>query len=334
MIRWSIAEIDLPLKFTWAISRGEWASKKNIILKIEDQETNMEALGEVAFNSRYEESIEQIREGLSSFLSAWGPKINSLEDFIALIDDLQIPPCLRFGLEATFVHYLAILFGRPVPELLGIRPKNAVETSFSIPLMDPEKLSFFLEEHHLARFCALKLKLNREMALPLTQELLRLYPGPIRLDGNECWENPDEVLTFLEAIDTQRVQMLEQPLHAEAHDAHCYLFSRSPVPIFADESLRNSDVTEYYAQRFHGINIKLMKAGGYFQALRQLKMAQALGLQTMLGCMVESSLGISSAMHIADGFDYFDLDGHLLLKEDPYHCLSEENGRLFFSYLQ
>ena len=104
--------------------------------------------------------------------------------------------------------------------------------------------------------------------------------------------------------------------------------------IFADESVQDGRIIDDFQLGFHGINVKLSKAGGYYKAQRQLKEARELGLKTMLGCMVESSLGISCAMNIAHGVDYFDLDGFLLLKEDPMKLVYEEMGKLYFSHQQ
>ena len=96
----------------------------------------------------------------------------------------------------------------------------------------------------------------------------------------------------------------------------------------ADESITTGEVTSYYKERFDGINIKLMKSGGYFTAIKQIRQAKRLGLEIMIGCMIESSLGISSAMNLAYGLDYFDLDGMLIIQKDPFDLVHENNGML------
>lgn len=332
MIDWKLREIELPLRFDWHIARGTTQTKKNFIVEITHSPHN--AQGEVAFNSRYGESAEMVKEDFERFLEACPYDIKSLEELVRFLEDLSICSSLRFGIESAFVHYLAILSGKPVQELLGIDAINMVQTSFSIPIMDPDKIADFIKKNNLSRFHALKIKLEGASSYANVEAVLKSYEGKIRLDANESFQNPDEVLLFLEKFKKAPIEFVEQPLSAEAHNEYLYLKKMTPFPLFADESLTSNEVTSYYKERFHGVNIKLMKAGGYMKALRQIKQAREQRLKTMLGCMIETSLGISSAMNIAHRVDFFDLDGHLILEKDPYNQIEEENGRLFYSYLQ
>lgn len=332
MIDWKLNEIELPLRFDWRIARGTTHTKKNFIVEIIHSPHN--AQGEVAFNSRYGESAEMVREDFERFIEACPYEIKSLEELVRFLEDLSICSSLRFGIESAFVHYLAILSGKPVQELLGIDAINMVQTSFSIPIMSPDKIADFIKTYNLSRFHALKIKLEGASSYSNVEAVLKCYDGKIRLDANESFQNPDEVLLFLEKFKKAPIELVEQPLPAEAHNEYLYLKKMTPFALFADESLTSNEVTSYYKERFHGVNIKLMKAGGYMRALRQIKQAREQRLKTMLGCMIETSLGISSAMNIGHRVDFFDLDGHLILEKDPYNQIEEENGRLFYSYIQ
>lgn len=334
MFHWSLKEIELPLKFTWNISRNSSDIKRNFIVEVKNG--NFVGVGEVAFNVRYGESRELIIEKFEEFKNeAANADFNGIESVVGFLDRLDLPQSLKFGIESSFVHYVAKLSGKTVPQLLCLNTISSVKTSFSIPIMEVGKIENFFIENNLSRFQVLKVKVNKDNAAELCKEVLRISNVPLRIDANEAFMNTTEVLNFLNMFpDNNRIEFLEQPLPASHHEEAIELKKHSPVILIADESVTKEDITDYYVDRFHGVNIKLMKSGGYLKGIKQLRQAKILGLKTMLGCMVETSLGISSALNIASGVDYLDLDGFLLLKEDPYKILTEEKGKIFFSFIQ
>ncbi|NOT80087.1 MAG: hypothetical protein HOP07_13915 [Bacteriovoracaceae bacterium] len=333
MFTWSIKELELPLKFTWNISRNSSDTKKNFCVKVKNG--SIEALGEVAFNVRYGESRELILEKFEEFKNNAPQDFNGVESLVAYLESTDLPQSLKFGIESSFVHYISILSGKAVPLLMGTTIVSSVKSSFSIPIMEIGKIESFIIENNLKRFSVLKVKVNQEIATDFCNEVLKHTNVPLRIDANESFMSARDTLNFLEKFkDINRIEFLEQPLSSSAHEESLELKQHSPVMLIADESVTNEEVNQYHVERFHGVNIKLMKSGGYLKALKQLRQAKRLGLKTMLGCMVETSLGISSALNIAAGVDYFDLDGCLLIKEDPYKLISEENGKIFYSYIQ
>jgi len=333
MFIWSIKEIELPLKFTWNISRNSSDVKRNFIIEVKNG--SLKAHGEVAFNVRYGESREMILEKFEEFKAVAPQDFNGVESLIAFLETMDLPQSLKFGIESSFVHYISILSGKTVALLMGTNVTSSVKTSFSIPIMEVGKVASFINDNNLQRFSFLKVKVNRENAHDFCQEILKLTNVPLRIDANESFESAAETLKFLENFSNiSRIEFLEQPLHSSLHEDALELKKHSKVFLMADESVTKEDINEYFTERFHGVNIKLMKSGGYMKAIKQLRQAKILGLKTMLGCMVETSLGISSALNISGGVDFFDLDGCLLIKDDPYKLLSEENGKVFFSYIQ
>ncbi len=333
MFTWSIKEIELPLKFTWNISRNSSDIKRNFIIEVKNG--SISALGEVAFNVRYGESRELILEKFEEFKNQAPQDFNGIENLVAFLETMDLPQSLKFGIESSFVHYVAILSGKTVAQLMGTNVVSSVKTSFSIPIMEVGKVEAFIKENNLSRFSVLKVKVNRDNAHDFCQEILRLTDVPLRVDANESFTSAAETMKFLETFSNiKRLEFLEQPLHSTQHEEALELKKHSPVFLMADESVTKEDITSYYPERFHGINVKMMKAGGYMRAVKQLRQAKLLGLKTMLGCMVETSLGISSALNISGGVDFFDLDGCLLIKNDPYKLVSEENGKIFYSYIQ
>ena len=334
MFNWSIKEVELPLKFTWNISRNSSDIKRNFVIEVKNG--NLNGLGEVAFNVRYGESRDLILEKFEEFkASSRDHDFNGVENLVAFMETLDLPQSLKFGLESSFIHYVSNLSGKTVAQLMATNTVTSVKTSFSIPIMEVGNVEKFIQENNLKRFSVLKVKVNKDNAFDFCQEILKHTEVPLRIDANESFETVDEVLKFLSKIkNLSRIEFLEQPLSSKMHEESIELKKRSPVFLMADESVTNEDITDYFVERFDGVNIKLMKSGGYMRALKQLRQAKLLGLKTMLGCMVETSLGISSALSIAGGVDFFDLDGCLLIKEDPFKLVSEENGKVFFSYIQ
>lgn len=333
MLKWSIEELQLPLKFMWKITRGSKDFGHIFIVRVQDESFCGE--GEISFNIRYGETSDGILKSFERFQNDFPGSISSVEELIHFLAEGEYPSSFRFGIESAFVHYLALLVDRPVNELLGVPAINSVKTSFSIPIMEPGEIGDFIAEHNLTRFRSLKVKIGKDDGLDLIKEVQKNYVGNLRVDANEAWTDPDEVISFIGALgDNCPIEFLEQPLRANCHDEYLFLKDQAAVDIMADESILSGEVTDYHRDRFHAINIKLMKSGGYMKAIKQLRDAKEMGLKTMIGCMVETSIGISSAMNIAHGVDYYDLDGALLLEKDPFNMITEENGKLFFSHLQ
>lgn len=324
-------EVELPLKFDWSISRNTSNKKINFIIEV--QSGKVSGSGEIAFNVRYDESRESILKAFEEFKNDVPQELTGVEALIYFLDQKDYPQSFKFGVESAFLHYLATISGKSVQHLLGLNTVTSVKTSFSIPIMEPLKIEGFIREYGLSRFSTIKVKIGKDGAVDLLHQVLKHTQVPLRVDANEAFQNPDEVMKFLEKIPLERIEFMEQPIHASLHDEMRELFKICPSLLVADESVTAHDITDYYKERFHIINVKLMKAGGYFRAVKQLRQAKLLGLKTMLGCMVETSLGISSALNIAGGVDYCDLDGFLFLKEEPYHLVAEEKGKVFYSYL-
>ena len=330
MFKWELKEINLPLKVEWAISRFATREKNNFVVTVSDE--NFVGEGEVAWNSRFGESAKKIREAFDRFNQNIPKNIQGIEELLGIFDDMNIPASLKFGLEAAYTSLLSRLSQKSVQELLGVNTVRSIGTSFSIPLMSLRKVKDFIENNNLKRFDSLKVKLSgSNYDIKVLKLITSIYSKRLYLDANEAFKNTKDFLKFVEKVEKYPIEFIEQPLPAECHDGYLELKKQSPIPIFADESLVESTVTDYFLERFDGVNVKLMKSGSYFKAIRQMKEAREQGLKIQLGCMIESSLGISGALRLASKADYIDLDGFLFLENDPYKLLLEENGKLFFS---
>jgi glutamate racemase len=327
---WVFEKRKLPLRVNWSISRGSLAEKENGFVLFKDD--GLEGRGEVAFLTHGSTSIDDIEEAFLKFKEEAPSYINGLDDLTALLSSMELPSALRFAIESSYVHYLSQVMDSTKQRVLGVREVSKIQTSFSIPLMPSENVEGYIKNNSLSRFHSLKIKVADFDDYKFVLRVCDLFSGKIRIDGNECFSEAKEVLAFLEPLSHIPLEFVEQPLASSKHEEAIRLRERSKVMLMADESVQDGPIIDDFQKMFHGVNIKLMKAGGYIKAMNQLREARALGLKTMLGCMVETSVGISSAMNIAHGVDFFDLDGFLLLKEDPFKLVYEDKGTLYYSH--
>lgn len=327
MAKWSIEEVDLPLAALWSISRGSVAKKTNLLVTY--KESKLFGHGEVAFITGGEQTIGQVRKEFERFEKTVPNEVNGLQDMVAFLEEISLSPNLRFAIECAYVNFLAELMEDSVERVLGVREVNKIQTSYSIPILEGKEIEALYHNENLSRFSSLKIKVKSLENLESVSLLLKLHSGKVRIDGNECFKSAIEVLDFLSGLDHERIEFIEQPLDRSNFQEARKLRSQCPIMIMADESLQDGPVLDQFQEFFHGVNIKLQKSGGFIKAMNQLKQARMLGLKTMLGCMIESSLGISSAMAIGHGVDFFDLDGFLLLKKDPFDLVYEEKGNLY-----
>ena len=331
MPTWSLTAHLLPLRYIWKISRNASASKTNLVLHVAGN--GHSGTGEAAPNVRYGESPELLQEQFAALQANGLAAVASLVDLDGLLNTSPVAHALSFALEAALVQWLAAQAGQPVWQWLGVPPPAAeVATVFSLPIMAPGAVAEFLREQDARRFKLLKIKVNQAEGLDLLREVARAVPGhALLVDGNETWPDADSVLHFLEqtaALPGLHLRLLEQPLPAALTTDYRYLRPRSTVPLLADESVTDTADFAEIAQQFHGVNVKLMKAGGFRRGIDLLRRTRAHGLLPMLGCMVETSIGIAAALQISALADVHDLDGFLILKDEPFGLVAEVAGQL------
>ncbi|WP_201978478.1 enolase C-terminal domain-like protein [Hymenobacter rubidus] len=331
MPSWTLTPHLLALRYVWKISRNASSTKTNLLVRVAGQ--GQQGVGEAAPNVRYGETPELLRQQFAELQAKGLGEVSSLAALDALLATQPVAHALAFALEAALVHWLAACAGQPVWQWLGVPPPAAaVPTAFSLPIMEPGAVAGFVQAQAAARFQLLKIKVNQAEGLDMLREVARALPGhALLVDGNETWPDADSVLQFLEqaaALPGLHLRLLEQPMPAALAADYRYLRPRSAVPLVADESVTDAaDFTEI-AQQFHGVNVKLMKAGGFRRGMELLRRTRAHGLLPMLGCMVETSIGIAAALQISALADVHDLDGFLIVKDEPFGAVVEREGYL------
>jgi L-alanine-DL-glutamate epimerase-like enolase superfamily enzyme len=328
VLNWIIEEKALDLIYTWKISRNASNQKINSFISV--SKDGIKGMGEVAPNVRYGESPELIASQFKFFLETTPSGIKNQEDLTYTLNNLILCPSLRFGIESAYIHYLSNKSGKKVYEFLGLPSPADIYTSYTLPMMEVAEIRGFIEKYKLTRFKTLKIKINNLEGFETIKEVSKVSQQPLRVDANEAWVDVEKLINDLNLLKGYNIEFFEQPMSSDHVQEYIYLKKHSPFELIADESITNDGDFTILAQQFHGVNMKLMKAGGYLNGLRILKEARKNGLKTMIGCMIESTLGISSAMNICNSVDYIDLDGFFIIKNEPYKLAAEESGRLYF----
>lgn len=330
MSEWSLEKRHLPLMFTWKISRNSSDFKENFFVRF--KHGAHEGLGEVAPNIRYGETPDSIEEDFLRFQSEMrNLQFSTLIEVHNYLKKNHYTHSLKFGIESAFTHFLCSVQGKTIHEFFNLAKPQNVYTSFSVPIMEADKLKDFLGP--LIGYKSLKIKVNKETAVETIAEIRKHTFQPLRIDGNEAFDNVDEVMKFLETIKSEDgpIEFIEQPMPAKKMDDYKDLYKRTKYSLIADESVEDIADFEILATMFHGINVKLMKTGSYLTAINLLKEAKRRKMQTMIGCMIETSLGIKSAYELASLADFVDLDGFLLLKQDPFKLLTAADGLINYT---
>lgn len=235
-------------------------------------------------------------------------------------------PSVKCALEMAALEACALEAGQPVWRLLGLSPAPIPESSFTVGIAALDDMRRQARDALERGHNLLKVKLGTERDESIIAALREEAPDArIRVDANAAWTRVG-AKRLLDVMAAHDVEFVEQPLAAGDLEGHAELRHSSTVPIVADESLHARGDVPRLAGAFDAVNLKLAKLGGPLQALHTLRTARALGLGVMLGCMIESSLGIAAAVHLAGLADWVDLDGALLLADDPYEGLNWTAG--------
>lgn len=283
-------------------------------------------LGEAPPARFYGETVETVGIALEILESGLDGDLDAIQSVMAKLDSvLGGNYAAKSAIDMALHDRLGKASGLPLYRLWGLDPHAVPPTSYTIGLDEPEVMQQKVRE---ARdYAILKVKLGTSQDLQIIRALREVTDKPIHVDANTAWSAKEAVrkireLTFL------GVEIVEQP--TAAHDLEGLKFIREHVdiPIIADESVKRASDIPALSNCVDGINIKLVKCGGLLEAMRMISVARTHELRIMMGCMIESSLGITAAAHLTPLVDYVDLDSHLLISNDPYIGVTLKNGKL------
>lgn len=330
MLSLSFRIVEVPKLFALTISRGTSGTTRNLIVTVSDG--IHEGYGELAPAPATMPGWDAERgiADLSAFAEAGIPD-NPYDAYAAMAKAGVVPPAMA-ALDMAYWDLLAKRAGLPLYRLLGL-PRRSVPTSVTAGLNPPEVTRDQVTQTlQLTRAKCLKIKLGSPAGLDhdrahflAAKESAAPFAVALRVDANGGWSVSD-ANTMIPWLRDQGVEYVEQPLPLGAEEDLPRIFAGRVLPIFADESVKFATDVPKLADRVDGINLKLMKCGGITEAVRIVAAARAHGLNTMIGCMSETSIGIAPGAAIGSLFDFIDLDTHLNLNPDPAVGLDYEGG--------
>ncbi|GGL51519.1 dipeptide epimerase [Halocalculus aciditolerans] len=320
--------VALPLEHAFTIARGTTATAENVVVRIRDGDGNT-GVGAAAPSAHYGETVGTVEAVLPDLLSV----VERVGDphALARIEDgmravVNHNPAARAAVSIALHDLAAKRAGLPLYEYWGLDPADSLTSSFTIGIDDMEAVREKTREAVDAGYTTLKVKLGTERDERILATVRDEAPdATIRVDANEAW-SPLEAVRKIETAADYDVEFVEQPVAAENYEGLEFVHERAALPIAADESCVTAADVPRIADRVDIANLKLMKTGGLREAKRLIHTARAHGLEVMCGCMIESDAAIAAACHLAPLLDYVDLDGSLLLADDPYRGVPMDGG--------
>jgi L-Ala-D/L-Glu epimerase len=314
----------LKLAHTWTIARGSSDEKKNGLLTLVAE--GVTGYGEAAANKRWNQSWETSEaayarvEKAVSGLSPWDHLTWLERAEAAAGNDHEVVAALDMALW----DWKGKRLGRPVHELLGVPAHGMPVTTFSIGIDTPDVMKQKTRE--AAAFPKLKVKIGLANDEENIAAIRSVTDKPITVDANEGWTTVEEAERKIAWLNGIGPLYLEQPMPAAMDGEMAKLRGLATFPVLCDEGVLSASDVAKKAGLYDGVVVKLAKAGGITRAWEEIVVARALGLRTMCGCMIESSVGIAAGLALGPLFDWLDLDGNLLLAKDPFQGLKIEKG--------
>jgi L-alanine-DL-glutamate epimerase-like enolase superfamily enzyme len=316
--------IYLNLITPFRISRGIQDTASNVIVQVQYNEHV--GYGEAAPDDYYGENQETVLSCISTFAGNLGDDPFLIEDIMSKLKQLiRFHPAAKAAVDMALYDLVGKILHVPLYKLLGLNPEHTPHTSFTLGIDSPENMA---KKALLAHdYPILKVKVGTKDDIAMLDAIREVSPATIRVDANTAW-TPKEAIRMINALAPYDIEFVEQPIAPHDLDGLRLIRENVPVPIIADESCVTIDDIPRLAGCVDGVNFKLMKSSGITNVLKMIHVARAHNLRVMIGCMIESSLAITAAAHLTPLVDYADLDGYLLIDNDPYEGVKVVNGKL------
>jgi L-alanine-DL-glutamate epimerase-like enolase superfamily enzyme len=318
--------VRLRLRHTWTTTMSSSAYRDTLHVRF--TRDGVTGHGEGAPIVRYQENAEGAQKAVESihdWLTAADPwEFEKLHTEIAQRISGQY--AAKAALDIALMDWVGQKLGVPLYRYFGLDPHDAPITTFSIGIDTPEITRQKVREAE--PFPVLKIKVGLDTDEATIAAVRSVTRKPLRVDANEGWKNKEEAVRKINWLATQGVEFVEQPMPAQMLDETHWVRERVHLPLIADEACQHASEIPKLVGIFDGVNVKLDKSGGILEAFKMIQIARALGLKTMLGCMVSSSVSVTAAAHLSPLVDYADLDGNLLIANDPFSGVQVKNGKL------
>ena len=317
--------MDLKLRYPFTIANFSRTSTPDVLVEIEYD--GLVGYGGASLPPYLGESKESVcaflnRVDLEQFRNPF-----ELDDILTYVDAIaENNTAAKASIDIALHDLVGKLMGTPWYKIWGLNPDKIPPTTYTIGIDTPDVVIKKTKEA-AEQFRILKVKLGRDNDKEMIETIRTVTKMPIAVDANQGWTDKVAALEMIHWLKERGVVMLEQPISKRKLDDIAWITERSPLPVFADESIwRLHDITKLkYA--FHGINIKLMKCTGMREAWKMLTLARAMDMKVMLGCMTETSCAIAAAAHLSPAVDFVDLDGNFLIADDLFNGVNLVGGR-------
>ena len=318
-------QFELHLRHPFTISRGSSDVRQVIIAQVEQD--GIKGFGEAAPSPRYNESPQSVIDFLEKVKipSSIAPdRINEILDNIEAIAPNNTSA--KASVDIALHDWVGKKLNTPLWKMWGLDKKKTPLTSFTIGIDSLHIIEQKIKEAE--EYPILKVKVGIPNDEEIIKTIRKSTNKTIRVDANEGWKSKELALNKILWMEEQGIELIEQPMPANQLDDIAWLRERVNIPIIADESVKNSSDLPKLRHAFDGINIKLMKCGGIREARKMIRAARALDMKIMLGCMIETSVAIAAAANLSPLVDFADLDGNLLIDNDPFCGTSIVKGKI------
>jgi L-Ala-D/L-Glu epimerase len=317
----------LNLRHTWTTTMSSSQFRETVQLKY--SRDGIAGYGEGAPIIRYKETPESARKAIESVAGQIiGGDPFEYRKLLAQVRQALGPDqhAAMAAVDIAIFDWLGKKLDIPLYKFLGVDPADAPITDFSIGIDTPEITRQKTLE--AADFPVLKVKVGLKTDEPTIEAVRSVTKKPIRVDANEGWTDKEEAIRKINWLESQGIEFVEQPMPAHMLEETRYVRSKVHLPIFADEACTDVSMIPKLVDSYDGINVKLDKSGGILEACNWIEVARSLKMKVMLGCMVSSSCTVTAAAHISPMVDYADLDGSLLVANDPWRGVRVDKGKL------
>ncbi len=317
---------DLQLKHAFNLSNSSRKTTPVVLTTLEYD--GLIGYGEAALPPYLGESQASVMAFLEKVdLSGFSDPLQ-IEEILHYVDSIAANnTAAKASVDIALHDLVGKIIGRPWYQLWGLNPETIPNTSFTIGIDTDEIVRQKVKEVE-GQYNILKVKLGGKEDKRMVEAIRSVTDLPLSVDANQGWKDKHQALGMVNWLKEKGIVMIEQPMPKNNLDAIAWLTEESPLPIFADESVQRLEDVERIKGVFSGINIKLMKCTGMREAWKMRNLAQSLGMKVMIGCMTETSCGISAASQLAAGMDFADLDGALLIKNDAFKGAELINGKV------
>jgi L-alanine-DL-glutamate epimerase-like enolase superfamily enzyme len=319
---------DLKLTHTFTIARGSRDVEPCVIVEFEHD--GITGYGEAAPSERYGETPKTVTDFLRRVdLSRFDDPMQ-IEEILTYINALAPGnSAAKAAVDIALHDWVGKKLNVPLWKLWGLNRTNTPVTSFTIGIDSLHVIEQKVREAEI--YPILKVKVGVENDEEIIRTIRKVTDKVIRVDANEGWKSKEQARDKILWLEEQGVEFVEQPLPAKDLEGTAWLREQVHIPLIADENVSVASDIPALQYVFDGINIKLMKCGGLREAMRMIFAAKLLNMKIMLGCMIESSVAISAATQLSPLVDYADLDGNILITNDPFEGMYNHGGKLALS---